>query len=469
MDPKAASLNVELLPISKLKEATYNPRQISGEAFERLSTSMGTFGLVDPIVVNKRTGYTVVGGHQRLKVLRERGIQEVSCVILDIEEDREKMLNIALNNQKMAGEFDFAKMADLLLEFDQKGLDATLTGFSDDELEKILSWTPEGEETDEPPMVPLEETTISRRGDLWELGGHRVLCGDATSREDHALLSAGQPPAQVVFTDPPYGVAYEGAAGTIKGDAEAGDALLNLVRGALQQLLGRTVATAAWYVWHASATREDFATALKELGLMERQYIVWAKPSFVLGHADYHWAHEPCFYAARAGEKPDWYGDRAQQTVWRVAQKTEGPRAAALGPGVLLVDGHGNKLWITKAPPKGKKARSFRVPLGQAIELHDGAGTGTTWEVARSGASQHPTQKPAELAAIALQNSSRIGDVVVDPFLGGGCTLLGAEKTGRRCLGMDLDPRWVDLVVRRWQAMTNRRARNLTRPETVIA
>jgi DNA modification methylase len=194
---------------------------------------------------------------------------------------------------------------------------------------------------------------------------------------------------------------------------------------------------------------------MKAAGLVEIQYLIWAKGSLVLGHADYQWQHEPCFYAARDGDTPSFYGDRTQTTVWQLASRTDGSRTIALGQGLLFSDGAGHELYITPNPPKNRKLRNVRLAPDETATVLAESGLTDVWQVRRDTATaEHPTQKPVELAERALQNSSRAGDVVVDAFLGSGTTLIAAERLGRRCFGMELEPRYVDLAVRRWEDFT---------------
>ncbi len=264
--------------------------------------------------------------------------------------------------------------------------------------------------------------------------------------------------AAIVHTDPPYGVSYEaGAWEAIAGDERRRDDLVALLLAALRLAVEHARDDAAFYVWHASATREDFTYALKAAGLEERQYLVWAKGRAVLGHAHYQWAHEPCFYASKAGQQAAWHGDRTQQTVWRLATGADGSLAIALGRGLLVSDGQGHELFLAPAPRR--KLRHVRLGPGEHVEVLGGDSSGTVWEVAHDTVLEHPTQKPVELARRAIVNSSAPGEIVVDPFLGSGSTLIAAEVEGRRCVGFELEPRYVDVVLRRWEILTDRAAR----------
>lgn len=455
------------IPIGKIKVAPYNPRrdlQPNDREYQALRRSLQEFGAVEPLVVNKRTGH-LVGGHQRLQVMKDLGHKEVPVVEVDLDARREKALNVALN--KITGKWDKKKLREVLVDIDSGDLDLEMTGFDSAELQDLVDELDAQDPGDDDRIPPLRKKAITKPGDAWELGPHRILCGDSTDPAQARRLMKGQL-ASLVFTDPPYGVDYRSESTTqdfapIKGDDKRGDDLLRkLLVPALKNLVAHAEDAAAFYIWHASTTREDFAAALKAVGLEERQYLIWAKNQFVMGHADYHWAHEPCFYASKAGQRPAFHGDRTNQTVWTATagSSTSGRKALMtnVANGLLLVDGHGGQLYLQARVPKGKKLRRIRVEKDAPIILHHDDARQSVWTVAKETQVDHPTQKPVELAVRALENSSKPDQVVLDLFLGSGCTLIGAERTGRRCFGMDLDPSYIDQVVERWQVLTGKRA-----------
>lgn len=468
------------MKVAELKPAAYNPRRISETQLAALGRALREFGDLGGIVVNTTTG-NLVGGHQRVKhldrswTITKTTIQDTTGTVargyvdtpwgrLDYREVawpalKEKAANLAAN--KHGGDFDLGKVGDMLGELGAAGLDLDLTGFLGRERVQLLEKSAANRGEDDAPAVPTK--AVTKLGDLLELGEHRVVCGDATDVKAWARLrAAGASEAAVVFTDPPYGVSYQaksGAFGVIEGDRKRGEDLLKMLVGAFKHAVKAARATAAWYVWHASSTREDFAYALKAAGLRENQYLIWAKPGVVLGHSDYRWAHEPCFYASQADHKPDFYGDRAQPTVWRFARHHADAVATVVGSGLLLQDGRGGGLYVLPRAPKGKKARALRLEEGQAAVLAGGTTEAETlWEVGKDHLYQHPTQKPVELARRALENSSQRGQVVLDMFLGSGTTLIGAELTGRRCFGFELDPKYADVIAARWEKITGQKA-----------
>lgn len=183
---------------------------------------------------------------------------------------------------------------------------------------------------------------------------------------------------------------------------------------------------------------------------MEKQYLIWVKNGISLGRSDYQWAHEPCFYACKEGQEPEWYGDRAQHTVWRVTTRTNGQMMTVLGSGLVLTDGMGNKLFVAEKPPKGKKIRYVRMEEDKPLDIYNEERMSTVWEVARETGTLHPTQKPVEIPLRAIENSSEPGDIVLDFFGGSGSTLIGAERAGRRCYTTELDPKYGDVIISRY-------------------
>lgn len=298
---------------------------------------------------------------------------------------------------------------------------------------------------------------MSKTGDLWQLGQHRLICGSATDRTTIARLMAGEK-AQLSNTDPPYGVNYKTQSGKfdeIKNDDLTHDNLMaELLIPAFKNYVEFSEPDAAFYIWHASSTRRDFEDAMTAAGIIEKQYIIWVKNGFVLGRADYHWAHEPCIYGEKAGQRAKFYGDRAQQTVWKAVLRDVNQMATTLTGGIVLTDGAGGKVYLNDKPPEDKKIRYIRLSSGKSVSIYSESKASTVWEVDRETGTEHPTQKPVELAIRAISNSSKPGDIVIDFFGGSGSTLIGAEITGRRCNMTELDPRYCDVIVNRYVRMT---------------
>ncbi len=448
--------------LADIEPAPYNPRIISEKALAGLGASLDRFGLVQPIVVNVRTN-RIVGGHQRAKALEAKGVKMADAVLVDLNERDEKALNLALNSGEISGEWTAGALPlidDLLAASPELSGDLLLADLKVT-LDRAFPKADDGagEETKDVPPPPKRPKT--KLGDCWLLGDHRLVCGDSTDPDAVALAMGGKL-ADLVFTDPPYGVEYESPSGefdAIAGDNLQRDDLVALLKGAIGMAVRYAQDEAAFYVWHASVTRDDFSFALKAIGLEERQYLVWAKPAFVMGRADYQWSHEPCFYSCKAGHSPKWHGDRTQQTVWRVELGTIEAMSVVLGPGLVLSDGEGHELTLLAKTPK-RKLRSLRAKVGQTVQVYGEANDGSLWEVSRDpGKPVHPTQKPSALAARAMRNSTADGGHVLDVFAGAGGVVVAAEQLGRIAHMVELDPRYCDVIVKRWENLTERKAK----------
>lgn len=313
----------------------------------------------------------------------------------------------------------------------------------------------EPEDVDEAP--PSSEIPMTKPGDLWLLGDHRLLCASATDRCAVARLMDGEK-AHLVFTDPPYGVSYVSQSGKFEmlenDDLNDDDLVNSLLLPAFRNMVEFTMDDAAFYIWHASTTRRDFYDAMTAAGLINRQDIVWAKRGFVLGHNHYQWAHEVCFYCSKSDGSPRFFGDRAQRTVWRVTRREKGRLETVLSGGVTISDGKGSKIFVADRPLKVKKSRRLRAPEGVSVYLYAPGAESTLWEVSVESCAEHPTQKPVELAERAIRNSSLEGEIVLDLFGGSGSTLIAAETTRRRARLMELNPKYADVSVNRYARIT---------------
>jgi hypothetical protein len=361
--------------VRQLAAAPYNPRAISEKRGAQLAKSMEKFGDLSSITFNRRTG-RLVSGHQRVKHLQPnaridkkpvlndpRGTVATGTIVsgknlwpyreVDWDESTEKAANIAAN--AAGGDFDDAKLGKLVRELDGLGVDLDVLNLAS--LEDILGEPDPDASAGADGTPSAGAAPFVKRGEVWLLGEHRLMCGDSTSRRDVEQLM-GTDLADLVFTDPPYGVSFKSEGNefaVIEGDDKRDDDLYALVAGALKRAVEAARDTAAFYVWHASSTRREFEDALRDAGLIERQYIIWVKNAIVLGHADYQWGHEPCFYAAKAGHRPAWHGDRAQPTVWRVTLKARGKAATTLGTALTLTDGTGGGYCPGAAPAEGQE------------------------------------------------------------------------------------------------------------------
>jgi DNA modification methylase len=379
--------------ISELQPASYNPRKISSDALGRLTKSLSELGNLQPITWNAKTG-NIVGGHQRLKCYSALQKEEVEVWAVWLDEAQEKAANIALN--KLSGEFDLPALKDILEEIDTGEIDLDITGFGADELADLMEQTKPEVEEDEIPEVPVE--AITKPGDLWLLGEHRVLCGDSTSEADVSRLMNGEK-ADMVFTDPPYGVNYDGGHATDKRREKLKNDNSTLIYDdSVPNMFRHSKDEAALYLWFAATKSLQVLQVLQANNYVIRSWLIWNKNQAQFGAigAQYKQKHEPCLYCFKKGQSPYWNGPNNEVSVW---------------------------------DEKRSRINEF-----------------------------HPTQKPVELSARALANSCPASGLVLDLFLGSGATLIGAEQTKRKCYGMEISPNYCDVIVKRWENLTGKKA-----------
>lgn len=385
---------MKTMPIGELKPADYNPRkdlQPGDAEYEKLKRSLTEFGYVEPVIWNQTTG-NIVGGHQRLKVLEDLGHEHVDVIVVELDETREKALNIALN--KISGEWDESKLALLIADLDASDFDAELTGFDDAEIAQLIGSLDEGEVADDDfdLTAALEAAAFVERGDIWTVGRHRLVCGDATSADDVATLMDGKK-ANLVLTDPPYNVAFESGSGlSIKNDKMDGDKFYDLLLSAFTNMAAVCEKGASAYVFHADTEGLNFRKAFADAGFYLSGCCIWVKDSLVLSRSPYQWQHEPVLFGWVKTGKHRWYADRKQTTIWNFAK----PRRNA----------------------------------------------------------DHPTSKPLDLLAYPLQNSTQANAIVLDTFAGSGSTLMAAEATDRICYCMELDEKYASVILRRYADAT---------------
>ena len=426
-------MEIQKISVERLIPATYNPRKDlkpGDPEFEKLKRSVEEFGYVEPIIWNRRTG-VVIGGHQRLKVLQHLGYTEVDCVVLDIDEQKEKALNVALN--KISGEWDMPLLTALLKDLNEGGFDATITGFDVTELSAMFDDQSEIVEDDVPEVAPEEEKPFTQAGDRWILGNHILYCGDSTKQTDVDALMDGAV-ADLVITDPPYNVAYEGSNGlTIQNDNMPEAQFVAFLTDAFTQMRRNMKAGAPFYIWHAEteggAFRQSCSAALGKV----RQMLIWNKNSFTMGHQDYQWKHEACIYGWTDGAGHFFVDDRTQATV------IEDKRIDI------------NKL----------KKEEMRELLRDIFS--DKISTTVLNEDKPSKNGDHPTMKQFKLLARLVKNSSRQGEIILDTFGGSGSTLITCQQLGRRCYTMELDPKYADVIVKRYLKFTGEKSTILYR------
>lgn len=385
-------MEIKELSLKELKPAAYNPRKKlkkGDKEYEKIKQSLLKFGYVDPIIVNE--DLTVIGGHQRLTVLKDLDYETAKCVIVNLPKEDEKALNIALN--KITGQWDEALLADLLLDLQESDFSLDLTGFEPPEIDDILSNVHDKELSEDEFDVEeeLKKPTVSRHGDIWQLGKHRVICGDSTKAETYKQLLDDRK-ANLVVTDPPYNVDVEETAGKILNDNMSDGDFYQFLLSMFTQVENHMEDDASIYVFHADTEGLNFRKAFKEAGFYLSGCCIWKKNSLVLGRSPYQWQHEPCLYGWKKKGKHQWFSDRKQTTIWEYDR------------------------------PKSSK--------------------------------DHPTMKPIQLMAYPIQNSSMRGTIVLDPFLGSGSTLIAADQTGRVCYGIELDEKFVDVIVKRYIEVT---------------
>ena len=376
------------IPVTELKPAAYNPRKKlkpGDKEYEKIKNSIKEFGFADPLVVN--SDMTIIGGHQRLTVAIDLGYTEVPCAVVNIDKTREKALNIALN--KITGEWDENMLADLLKDLEASDFNTALTGFEPPEMEQLFNKVCDKDVTEDSFDVDeeLKKPTMSKAGDMWFLGKHKVFCGDSTNEENYVALMDGQK-ANLVLTDPPYNVDVEETAGKIMNDNMADEDFYKFLLAAYQAMYANLADDGSIYVWHADTEGLNFRKAFKDAGFYLSGCCIWKKNSLVLGRSPYQWIHEPCLYGWKQKGTHKWYSDRKQTTVWEYDK----PRSSA----------------------------------------------------------DHPTMKPVVLMSYPIRNSSATNGIVLDPFLGSGSTLIACCETDRICRGIELDPKFVDVIVKRY-------------------
>lgn len=384
-----SAMQWKTLSVDELRPAAYNPRKklkAGDKEYEKIKNSILEFGYVEPIIVNY--DMTVIGGHQRLTVLKDLGYTEVQCVEVHIEdENKVKALNIALN--KITGAWNEQLLADLIVDLQTANFNTDFTGFEAPEIEQLFSkvHNKEIKEDDFDVEAELQKPTMSQAGDVWLLGGHRLVCGDSTLPETYTVLMEGKR-ANLVLTDPPYNVDVEETAGKIKNDNMSDEDFYKFLFAMFVNVEQNMERDASIYVFHADSKGLTFRQAFHDAGFYLSGCCIWKKNALVLGRSPYQWQHEPCLFGWKVGGKHQWYSDRKQTTIWEYDR------------------------------PKSSK--------------------------------EHPTMKPVALMAYPIQNSCMSNCIVLDPFLGSGSTLIACEETGRICYGIELDEKFADVIVRRY-------------------
>jgi len=419
-------MNIQRRKISELQPAAYNPRKNlkpEDTEYQKIKRSIETFGYVEPIIINKDG--TIIGGHQRVKVLRDLGQDEISCVIVDMDKDQEKALNVALN--KISGSWDEEALKAVFLELEAASFDMTLTGFDSDEFKELMGrcdMEVPDDDFDFQGVVGNIESPTTVRGDVWQLGRHKLMCGNSESEHDMKILM-GDKKARLIITDPPYNVAYEGQDGmTILNDDISDASFLLFLQQTFKRMFDYAEPGCPIYVFNADKEGLNFRKAYRESGFKLSECLVWVKNSFVLGRQDYHWRHEPILYGWKEGAAHHWYGERDKTTVFETGEALESMKKEEL---LALLQ----QIFDASSIIYEDKPRSNDI---------------------------HPTMKPLGLLSKLIYNSSQEGDLILDSFAGSGSTLITADQTGRTCYTMEIDEKFCDAAIQRWETLTGGKA-----------
>jgi DNA modification methylase len=401
---------VEQVDIESLRPDPANPRRISDAELEALTRSLREFGFVQPVLA-RREDSVVIGGHQRLVAARRLGIKRVPAIFLDLRHEQARLLNLALN--RISGVWDEELLAQMLAGLRISDADLSLAGFTEDELAKLLKSLDVRDKRERPEQFDVDaaleaarRATRANLGDLWAMGDHHLLVGDATDAAAVSRLLGGVRPS-MCFTDPPYNVALGDHGGQQRGQRRrriANDSLSEHEWEAFCRAWATNLVASvdgALYVCMSTKEWPTVSRALEEAGGHWSDTIVWKKDRFVMGRADYQRQYEPIWYGWREGAEHHWCGDRDQGDVWEIARPT-----------------------VSDA---------------------------------------HPTMKPLALVERAITNSSKPGNIALDLFLGSGTTMIAAERTGRVCYGMELDPHYASVVLARWESFSGETATCLER------
>lgn len=380
---------MELVSVSKLIPYINNARTHSADQVNKLRSSLREFGFINPVIIDK--DYNIIAGHGRILAAKEEGIPEVPCVYVDyLTEAQKKAYILADNRMAMDAGWDEELLRLEIEALQAESFDVSLTGFDDQEIADLFK-DEEGsgaKDDDYDLSAALEKAAFVEKGDIWTVGRHRLMCGDATSAEDVERLMDGRR-ANLILTDPPYGVSFQSSDGlSIQNDSIKGEEFYQFLLSAMQNMASVLASGGAAYVFHADTEGLNFRRAFVDAGFHLAGCCIWVKNSLVLGRSDYQWQHEPVLYGFLQNGKHPWYSDRKQTTIWNFDK------------------------------PKRNK--------------------------------NHPTSKPLDLLAYPIGNSTQANAIVIDTFGGSGSTLMACEQTGRICCTMELDEKYASVILRRY-------------------
>jgi site-specific DNA-methyltransferase (adenine-specific) len=389
-------MKIEIADINTIKPYENNPRKLKDSAIEKVAMSLKEYGFRQPIVVDKDR--IIVVGHTRYRASKKLGFKEVPITIADnLTPEQINAYRIADNRTAEESEWDNELLKMEIKDLEAKDFKLDLLGFNEDQLNDMLFEEKQGL-TDEDEIPEAPEEPISKLGDIWKLGNHKLICGDSTILNNYEKLF-NENKADLLMTDPPYNVDYEGKTKdklTIQNDSKNDDDFLQFLTDAFNNCAIHLKLGCSFYIFHSDWYGLEFRQSIKNSDLELKQNLIWAKNSMVMGRQDYQWQHEPCLYGWKRGASHSWYSDRKQTTIIKYDR-----------------------------PSKSKL---------------------------------HPTMKPVGLVEYLIKNSSKQEDIVLDPFLGSGTTLIACEKQSRICYGIELDPKYCDVIVKRWEQFTGKKA-----------
>jgi DNA modification methylase len=431
-DPK-----IEMLPVSGLTPYGRNSRTHSEMQIKQIEASIKEFGFTNPVLIDGKGG--IIAGHGRVVAARNLGMATVPCVRLDhLTKAQKKAYIIADNQLALNAGWNFDVLAVEIDELNDEGFDLDLLGFSKDELNELIGTPDTVEGLTDPDDVPEPpEEPVTKLGDVWILGKHRLMCGDSCNVSDWDRLMGGAM-ADIVWTDPPYNVAYESKnAGKIKNDNMNDKNFKQFLVDAYTCLFMVMKPGAAIYVAHADKEGLNFRAAFTAAGLKLSGCLIWQKNSMVLGRSDYQWIHEPILYGWKPGAAHHWYGGRKNTTV------------VAMGDDSPFVQQEDGSYSLTIGD------RVFTVSASTTVEEHPSS---IFYHDRPIRSSEHPTMKPVTLVERMLKHNAKPGDVVVDAFGGSGTTMISAHRLGMSARLMELDPKFCDVIITRWQNFTGQKA-----------
>lgn len=418
----------EVIPYER-NARTHTPAQVA-----QIALSIKSWGFTNPLLIDEKG--RLIAGHGRLEAARTLGMTEVPAVVVaGLNETQRRALILADNKLALNAGWDADLLKSEIEALRIDGFDLGLTGFDAGEVLDILGGTGNGKDPDDAPPVPA--LAFSAVGDVWHLGAHRLVVGDSTSVDVYDAL-LGSEKVDVCWTDPPYNVAYEAAAGTIKNDSMGDAAFGDFLMGAFSALYAAMKPGGAVYVAHADTEGLNFRRTFAMAGFKISGCLIWCKDSLVLGRSDYQWQHEPILYGWRPGSAHRWFGGRKLTTIQKLGegspftQADDGSWVVRIGDRCMVIKGD---IQVEEVVPSViNESRPKRNDV-------------------------HPTMKPVALIERMLKNSARPGDLVLDPFGGSGSTLVAADRLGMSARLIELDPKYADVIIKRWQDYTGRRAK----------